>query len=377
MTNLYAPCMEYIPTLIINYGLHNIGNPYIGRMTNHYHDWEMENNKPPQPESLKTLEQPNVSKFSQCATAKSEQPWKTEAGGSFRLPSEHTWIVPLFFRRVSDFFLNGWGSHHFLVSDLTGSTGHGISQYVFPSPGELRRILGVVYHFDLRVLVHMETVTQRQGDTAPQKQPKRTEAASGRDGDFISSPFTNTVPSIWAVFFLLYPGYILFFCLRFAYVLPTPLQCPPTPGSCVLICLHAPTLTAKFLILPTRPAFGASVGSAFCLVFSCFAYAGLGRYGHLVPVRVVPNWRDDRPKGLKAAKSWRRLREAYAKPTRRTGYKCCLFVCLSICLFVCWPSFPSFPSISIPSISYLQHRPTQIESQSTSFKCLRKPPHTT
>ena len=127
-------------------------------------------------------------------------------------------------------------------------------------------------------------------------------------------------------FFLLYPGYILFFCLRFAYVLPTPLQCPPTPGSCVLICLRAPTLTAKFLTLPTRPAFGASVGSAFCLVFSCFAYAGLGRCGHLVPIRVVL----------------------------------------------------SFLSFQFHSFHFLPPtQPTQIESQPTSFKCLRMPPHTT
>ena len=79
---------------------------------------------------------------------------------------------------------------------------------------------------------------------------------------------------------LLLVSRVFFCCIRviyfsYAYVLPTPLQCPPTPGSCVLICLRAPTLTAIFLILPTRPAFGASVGSAFCLVFSCFAYANL------------------------------------------------------------------------------------------------------
>ena len=169
---------------------------------------------------------------------------------------------------------------------------------------------------------------------------------------------------------LLLVSRVFFCCIRviyfsYAYVLLTPLQCPPTPGSCVLICLRAPTLTVIFSILPTRPAFGASVGSAFCLVFSCFAHAGLGLYGHLVPIKVAPNWRDDRPKGLKGAKSWQCLRDAYAKPARRTGYKCCLLVCLSVCLFVCWPSFLSFPSNSmpsnsipsnsVPSISHLQH----------------------
>ena len=171
---------------------------------------------------------------------------------------------------------------------------------------------------------------------------------------------------------LLLVSRVFFCCIRViyfssAYVLPTPLQCPPTPGSCVLICLRAPTLTAIFLILPTRPAFGASVGSAFCLVFSCFAYAGLGRYGHLVPIKVVPNWRDDRPKGLKGGKSWQRLREAYATPTpslrdERGTNVACLSVCPSACLFVGLPFLPflpipwySTPSNSIPSISHLQH----------------------
>ena len=116
-----------------------------------------------------------------------------------------------------------------------------------------------------------------------------------------------------------------------------------------------------------RPAFGASVGSAFCLVFSCFAYAGLGRYGHLVPIKVVPNWRDDRPKGLKGGKGWQCLREAYATPTpslrdERGTNVACLSVCPSACLFVGLPFLPflpipwySMPSNSIPSISHLQH----------------------
>ena len=179
-----------------------------------------------------------------------------------------------------------------------------------------------------------------------------------------------------------------FCCIRViyfssAYVLPTPLQCPPTPGSCVLICLRAPTLTAIFSILPTRPAFGASVGSAFCLVFSCFAYAGLGRYGHLVPIKVVPNWRDDRPKGLKGAKA----DSAYARPTRRLRQAyatkgvqmlpVCLFVRLPVCLLAflsCqFHAFQLFHSFHFPPPT----QPTQIESQPTSFKCLRKPPHTT
>ena len=138
-----------------------------------------------------------------------------------------------------------------------------------------------------------------------------------------------------------------------------------------------------------RPAFGASVGSAFCLVFSCFAYAGLGRYGHLVPIKVVPNWRDDPPEraqgGQKLTAPTRGLRDAYTKPTRRTGYKCCLFVCFSVCLFVCWPSFPSFPSNSMIFHAFQFHsfhfppptQPTQIESQPTSFNAyasLRTPP---
>ena len=82
-------------------------------------------------------------------------------------------------------------------------------------------------------------------------------------------------------------------------------------------------------------------------------------------LRIVPKWRDDRPKGLKRAKSWRRLREAYATRTRRTGTNVdfhlpclfmsemsvclfvCLFVCLSVCLFVCCfvclPVLPCLP----------------------------------
>ena len=153
---------------------------------------------------------------------------------------------------------------------------------------------------------------------------------------------------MWAVFFLLYPGYILFFCLHFAYAVAV-------SAYAGLLCLDLPTraYTCRYIFdfAYTWPAFGASVGSAFCLVFSCFAYAGLGRYGHFVPIKVVPNRRDDRPKGLKGAK---KADSAYAMPTpslrdeRRTNVAC---------LFVCWPSFPSnsMPSNSVPSISHLQH----------------------
>ena len=53
---------------------------------------------------------------------------------------------------------------------------------------------------------------------------------------------TMSITSYEPCFFAV-SGLYTSFCLRFAYVLPTLLQCPPTPGSCVLICLRAPTLT--------------------------------------------------------------------------------------------------------------------------------------
>ena len=64
----------------------------------------------------------------------------------------------------------------------------------------------------------------------------------------------------WAVFFLLFTGYIFSSCLRGAYALPTPLRCFPTRGLFFLICIRVPTLTSCFLILPMRLACVAPLG---------------------------------------------------------------------------------------------------------------------
>lgn len=77
------------------------------------------------------------------------------------------------------------------------------------------------------------------------------------------------LPSTSEPCFFAASGLYIFSWLRFAKGLPTPLQCQPTPGSCVLICLHVPTLITEFSILPERPAFGAFVGSAWFCVLSC------------------------------------------------------------------------------------------------------------
>ena len=78
------------------------------------------------------------------------------------------------------------------------------------------------------------------------------------------------------MFLLLFTSYIFSSCLRVAYALPTPLQCFPTRGLFVLICLRVPTLTNCFLILPTRLACVASVGFLLVLIL------------HILPTRWAP-----------------------------------------------------------------------------------------
>ena len=149
------------------------------------------------------------------------------------------------------------------------------------------------------------------------------------------------------------------------YVLPTPLQCPPTPGSSVLICLRAPRL---------------ALNSRFCLRGLHLVLLWGLRF--VLSFHVLPTWvlagmvtwivsPELQTKGLRVAKSCRRLHNAYATNRVQIWIFICL-VCLSVCLFVCFflcllaclfaflpflpfLSFLPFLEIFIPSISYLQY----------------------
>ena len=113
-------------------------------------------------------------------------------------------------------------------------------------------------------------VSQQHVFTFHPLQPPQQESQLSRVFSFVSGLYTFLLPTL---------------CLRFAYAVAV-------SAYAGLLCLDLPmrAYTYRYILDFTYAAcIWCFCGSAFCLVFSCFAYAGLGRYGHLVPIRVVPN----------------------------------------------------------------------------------------